>query len=124
MHWLFVLIVLIAVMPIFVLYVSRLQSNRDAALVEARAHAADLAAAAASVQAGLARKGRHVLEMVAQSPALRGGIGECDRFLNWVQYLISQNERPWMTMLVVTDRNGKGVCGTPPNIRQLSLIHI
>ena len=121
LHWFFVLIVLIAVMPIFALYFSRLDSNRERALANARAQAADLAGHAASVQAGLASKARHVLEMIAQSPALRGNIEECDRFLNWVQYLLSQNERPWMTMIVAANPAGKAFCGTYPNVRELDI---
>ncbi len=117
LHWLFVLIVLIAVMPMFALYFSRLQSNREHALAEARAHAADLAGDAASVQAGLAMRSRHVLEMIASSPALRGKVEECETFLNWVQYLtLGQNNSSWVTGFYVLDPTGKGVCGTYSNV--------
>jgi len=118
LHWLFVLIVLIAVMPMFALYFSRLQANRAQALAEARAHAADLAADAASVQAGIAMKARHILELIAESPALRGSIEQCEGFLNWVQYLtLGQNGTAEVTGLFVMDPAGKGVCGTYPNVK-------
>lgn len=122
LHWLFVLIVLIAVMPMFALYFGRLQSNREHALVKARAHAAELAGDAASVQAGLAMKARHILEMIAQSPALRGSVEECESFLNWVQYLaLGQNSTPWITGLFVLNPAGKGICGTYANARTFDI---
>jgi len=120
LHWLFVLIVLIAVMPMFALYFSRLQSNREHALAEARAHAADLAGDAASVQAGIAMKARHLLEMIAQSPALRGTIEECESYLTWVQYL-TQSSTAEVTGLFVMDPAGKGICGTYPNGRSVDV---
>ena len=116
LHWLFVLIVLIAVMPMFALYFSRLQSNREHALADARAHAADLASDAASVQAGIAMKARHILEMIASSPALRGTVAECESFLTWVQYL-TQSSTAEVTGLFVVDAAGKGICGTYPNVK-------
>jgi diguanylate cyclase (GGDEF)-like protein len=119
LHWLFVLIVLIAVMPMFALYFSRLQSNREHALVEARAHAADLAGDAASVQAGIAMKARHLLEMIAQSPALRGTVEECESYLTWVQYLTHSNTAE-VTGFFIIDPAGKGVCGTYPNMKSFN----
>lgn len=122
LHWLFVLIVLIAVMPMFALNFSRLQSNRAHALAEARAHAADLAGDAAAVQAGLAMKARHVLEMIAHSPALRGTDEQCQSYLNWVQYLmLGQNNVPWVTGLYVLNPDGKGVCGTYSNVKSFDI---
>jgi diguanylate cyclase (GGDEF)-like protein len=122
LHWLFVLIVLIAVMPMIALYFSRLHANRAHALAEARAHAADLAGDAASVQAGIAMKSRHILEMIAQSPALRGTFEQCDGFLNWVQYLtLGQNDTPWVAGLFVIDPAGKGICGTYPDVRSFDV---
>lgn len=122
LHWLFVLIVLIAVMPMFALYFGRLQGNREEALLEARAHAAELASEAASVQTGIAMKARHVLEMIASSPALRGNVEECETFLNWVQYLLlGQTERPWVTGIFVANAEGKGICGTYPNTRSFDI---
>jgi diguanylate cyclase (GGDEF)-like protein len=122
LHWFFVLIVLIAVTPMFALYFSRLQSNREQALAEARAHAADLASDAASVQAGLSMKARHLLEMIAQSPSLRGTVDECESFLTWVQYLtLGQNSTPWVTALFVVNPAGKGVCGTNTNARTFDI---
>ena len=122
LHWHFVLIVLIAVMPMFALYFSRLQSNRAQALAEARAHAANLAGDAAAVQAGLAMKARHLLEMVAQSPALRGTVEECESFLNWVQYLtLGQNSTTWVTGLFIIDPTGKGICGTYSNMKSFDI---
>ena len=122
LHWLFVLIVLIAVMPMLALYFGRLQSNREQALGEARAHAVALADEAAAAQAGIAMRARHVLEMIAQSPALRAGAGQCESYLNWVQTLmLGQNEKPWVTGLFLVNPAGRGMCGTYPNIQLLDV---
>jgi diguanylate cyclase (GGDEF)-like protein len=122
LHWLFVLIVLIAVMPMFALYFSRLKASREHALMEARAHAAELASAAATAQAGIAMKARHILELVAQSPALRGSVEQCESFLNWAQYLmLAPNDKPWMTGLYVADPAGKGICGTYSNVKSFDI---
>ena len=122
LHWLFVLIVLIAMMPMFALNFGRLQSNREHALTEARAHAAELAGNAAAAQAGIAMRARHTLEMIAQSPALRGSDVQCESFLNWVQYLLlAPNEKPWVTGFFVLDPSGRGICGTYPDMKAFDI---
>jgi len=122
LHWLFVLIVLVAVAPVFGLYFSRLQSSSERALQEARAHAANLALDAAISHAEIGDKARHLLEMIAQSPSLRGTAEACDGFLEWVQYLsLGQTGKPWVTGLFKSTPLGIGICGTFPNARSLDI---
>ncbi len=122
LHWLFVLIVLVAVAPVFVLYFSRLQSGSERALLEARAHAATLALEAATAHAEVGGKARHLLEMIAQSPSLREAADDCEKYLQWVQYLaLSQNGKPWITGIFKIDTSGLGICGTFPNSRSLDI---
>jgi len=67
-------------------------------------------------------KARHLLEMIAPSPALRGSIEQCESFLTWVQYLtFSQNGTAWLTGLFITDPAGKGICGTFSNVRSFDI---
>ena len=73
-----------------------------------------------SVQAGIAMKARHLLEMIAQSPALRGTVEECESYLTWVQYL-TQSSTAEVTGLFVMDPAGKGICGTYPNGRSVDV---
>jgi diguanylate cyclase (GGDEF)-like protein len=122
LHWLFVLIVLVAVAPVFGLYFGRLHSSSERAVLEARAHAATLALNGATAHAEIGGKARHLLEMIAQSPSLRGTADDCEKFLEWVQYLtLSQNGRPWVTGLFEISPEGLGTCGTFPNARTLDV---
>lgn len=122
LHWLFGLIVLIAVTPVFVLYFSRLQTNRAEALAEARSQVHQLATRAANVEADIAVKSRHVLETLASATALPRADHDCDSFLRWVQHLVvGQGTTPWITGLFTTDAKGNYVCGTFSNGKSVNL---
>jgi diguanylate cyclase (GGDEF)-like protein len=113
LHWLFGLIVLIAVMPVFVLYFSRLQASRAEALAEARSQVYQFATRAADVYADITIKSRHVLETVAASASVRSKNRDCDGFFEWVQHLVvGQGTAPWITGLFLTDAKGQYICGT------------
>lgn len=122
LHWLFVLIVLIAVMPVFVLYFSRLQTNREVALVGARDQVYQLATRAAAVHTDIAIKSRHVLETVAAAASQRAKDKDCGKFLSWVQHLVvGQGITPWITGLFITDSAGNYVCGTFTNGKSVNI---
>lgn len=122
LHWLFVLIVLIAMMPVFFLYFSRLQTSKEAALANARDQVSQLATRAAEVHSDIAIKSRHVLETVAAAAELHGSMNNCDGFLKWVQQLVvGQGITPWITGVFVTNPAGKYVCGTFSNARSVEL---
>ena len=122
LHWLFGLIVLIAVTPVFVLYFSRLQTNRAQALAEARSQVHELATRAANVEADIAVKSRHVLETLASATTLPRADHDCGSFLRWVQHLVvGQGTTPWITGLFTTDAKGNYVCGTFNNGKSVNL---
>jgi diguanylate cyclase (GGDEF)-like protein len=122
LHWLFVLIVLIAMMPVFFLYFSRLQTNKEAALANARDQVSQLATRAAEVHSDIAIKSRHVLETIAASSPLRNNMGNCDSFLKWVQHLVvGQGITPWITGVFVTNPSGEYLCGTFSNGKSVNL---
>ena len=122
LHWLFGLIVLIAVTPMFVLYFGRLQTNRAEALAQARSQVHEFATRAANVEADIAIKSRHVLETLARATTLPRASNDCDSFLRWVQHLVvGQGTTPWITGLFTTDSKGNYICGTFRNGKSVSL---
>lgn len=115
LHWLFALIVLIAVMPVFVLYFGRLQTSRADALADARSQVYQLATRAADVYGDITVKSRHVLETVAANSSARKN-RDCGAFFKWVQHLVvGHGTTPWITGLFLTDAHGKYICGTFSN---------
>ncbi len=122
LHWLFGLIVLIAVTPVFILYFGRLQTSRAEALADARSQVHQLATRAANVEADIAVKSRHVLETLASASVLPRTEHDCDTFLRWVQHLVvGQGTTPWITGLFTTDAQGNYVCGTFTNGKSVNL---
>jgi diguanylate cyclase (GGDEF)-like protein len=104
--------VLIAVMPVFVLYFSRLQTSRAEALAEARSQVYQFATRAAEVYSDITIKSRHVLEAVAANTTVRQN-KDCAAFFHWVQHLVvGYGTTPWITGLFMTDDKGKYICGT------------
>jgi cytochrome c-type biogenesis protein CcmH/NrfG len=69
LRWLLVVIVLVAVTPVFALQLYRLQSTSQAALADANARAALLARDAASDHADLIEKAERLLELLRSLPA-------------------------------------------------------
>jgi diguanylate cyclase (GGDEF)-like protein len=115
LHWLFGLIVLIAVMPMFVLYFSRLQTSRAEALADARSQVYQLATRSVEVYADITIKSRHVLETVAANTTVRKN-KDCAAFFKWVQHLVvGHGTTPWITGLFLTDNKGNYICGTFAN---------
>jgi diguanylate cyclase (GGDEF)-like protein len=115
LHWLFTLIVLIAVMPVFVLYFGRLQTSRADALSEARSQVYQLASRAADVYSDITIKSRHVLETVGANSSVRKN-RDCGAFFKWVQHLVvGHGTTPWITGLFLTDAHGKYICGSFSN---------
>jgi len=115
LHWLFGLIVLIAVMPVFVLYFGRLQTSRAEALADARNQVYQLATRSADVYADIAVKSRHVLETVGSNATVRKN-RDCAAFFKWVQHLVvGHGTTPWITGLFLTDDKGEYICGTFEN---------
>ncbi len=116
LRWLIVLIVLLAVMPVFALYLLRLQTSSEQALAEARERAAMLARDGAAAHAQIAVQARQFLEVVSQVPAVREITPECDRFLGWLH-----GGRQWLAAIFVVDPSGKAQCGSVENARTLNI---
>jgi diguanylate cyclase (GGDEF)-like protein len=114
---LMVLIVLLAVVPIFVLNLVRLQSNREAAVQRAYDHAAVLATAGVNAHREISDQARHMLEVLAKVPAVRtAALPECEQVLRSIQ-----QGRKWLTGIFVVGADGKGICGGSPSVRTLDV---
>ncbi len=109
LRWLLVVIVLVAVTPVFALQLYRLQSASQAALADANARAALLARDAASDHAELIEKAERLLELLRSLPAVRYATAECTQILIGIQGI-----NPWITTILVTDKNGLVRCHSRP----------
>jgi diguanylate cyclase (GGDEF)-like protein len=117
LRWLLMMIVLVAVAPIFALYFFRLQTNSDTALQHAHERAAVLAEAGVSAHQQITAQARNVLQVIGQLPAVRETqMPECERLLKWVH-----DGRDWIQGIFVVDSTGQGVCGADPIVRTLNV---
>jgi diguanylate cyclase (GGDEF)-like protein len=117
LRWLLVLIVLMAVAPVFALYYLRLQSDSQAALQHAYERSASLAQAGANAHKQIGDQARNLLEVLGQVPVIRTAqLPECENFLRWIR-----DERDWVAGIFVVDPLGKGVCGANPIVRTLDV---
>ena len=117
LRWLVVLIVLLAVAPIFALYLLRLQSSSETALQHAHERAAALALAGANAHRAIGDQARHLLQVLGQVPVIRAGqLDECEAFLRWVH-----RSQDWLSGIFVVDGSGRGICGANPIIRTLDV---
>jgi diguanylate cyclase (GGDEF)-like protein len=114
---LMILIVLLAVVPIFALHVVRLHASAEVAVDHARAHAMALAEAGVGAHERIADQARNLLEVVAQIPAVRSAtLPDCDHVLKSIQA-----KREWLTGIFVVGPDGRGVCGGNPTVRTLDV---
>ena len=116
LRWLIVMIVVLAVMPVFALYLLRLQTSSENALAEAHERAATLARDGANAHAQIGQQARLLLEVASQVPAVRDIGPECDRFLEWVH-----GGRHWLAAIFVVGPSGKAQCGSVENSRLLDV---
>jgi diguanylate cyclase (GGDEF)-like protein len=114
---LMVLIVLLAVLPIFALHVGRLQSTKDAAIEHAFEQAASLAASGAGAHEQITIQARQLLEILSQIPAVRGAsLPECQEILRTVQ-----EGREWLSGIFVVGRDGNDLCGGSELVKTLDV---
>jgi diguanylate cyclase (GGDEF)-like protein len=117
LRWLLVLIVLLAVTPVFALYLLRLQSDSETALQHAHERAAMLAQAGVNAHRQIGDQSRHLLEVLGQVPVVRTAqLPECENFLKWVH-----QGRDWISGIFVVGPSGQGVCGADPIVRTLDV---
>ena len=111
LRWLLVVIVLVAVTPVFALQLYRLQSASQAALAEAKTRAVSLAGDAASDHTDLIEKAERMLELLRSLPAVRYATAECSQILIGIQGV-----NPWITTILVTDKDGMVRCHGRPGL--------
>jgi diguanylate cyclase (GGDEF)-like protein len=117
LRWLMVVIVLLAVAPLFALNLVRLQSSSDQALQQAYEQAASIARAGVNAHSQVSDQARHLLEVLAQIPAVReSALPECENVMKAVL-----EGRDWLTGIFAVGPNGKGVCGAHPVVRTLDV---
>ncbi|MCC6949042.1 MAG: GGDEF domain-containing protein [Bradyrhizobiaceae bacterium] len=118
LRWLMVLIVLLAIAPMFALHLSRVQSSREALLQQAHQQATSLAEGGVRAQQQIADHARQLTEVLARVPSIRNASqGECDEVLTSVL----GDGRAWLTAIFVFDSAGRGLCGTSPAARSLDI---
>ena len=117
LRWLMVVIVLLAVAPLFALNLLRLQSSSDLALQQAYEQAASIARAGVNAHSQVSDHARHLLEVLAQIPAVREtSLPECENVMKAVL-----EGRDWLTGIFAVGPDGKGVCGASPVVRTLDV---
>jgi hypothetical protein len=117
LRWLMVLIVVLAVVPIFALHLVRLQAGSEAAMERAYAQAAVLAEGGVAAQTRLVDEARQLLEVLSKIPAVRSAaLPACEQVLSSVE-----KDREWLTGLFVVGPSGKGICGGSPVVRTLDV---
>lgn len=113
LRWLLVLIVLVAVAPVFALQLYRLHASRDVALAEARERAVTLARNLADDHSDVIVKARDLLELLGGLPAVRLATPECPQILVGIQRL-----NPWATTILVADGKGEVRCHSRPGLAE------
>jgi diguanylate cyclase (GGDEF)-like protein len=117
LRWLVVLIVLLAIAPMFALHLVRLQSSREALLQQAYRQAATLAESGVRAHQQIADHARQLLEVLAQVPSVRrASMLECEQVLKGVR-----EGRDWLTGIYVFNAAGRGLCGTSSVARSLDV---
>lgn len=117
LRWLMVLIVMLAIAPLFALNLVRLQSSSDLALQQAYEQAAAIAQAGVNAHNQVSDQARHLLEVLAQIPAVReSSLPECETVMKAVL-----EGRNWLTGIFAVGPDGKGVCGANPVVRTLDV---
>jgi diguanylate cyclase (GGDEF)-like protein len=111
LRWLLVLIVLVAVAPVFALQLYRLHASRDVALADARERAVTLARNLAEDHSQVIEKARQLLELLGGLPAVRHATAECSQILLGIQRL-----NPWVTTILVASGAGEVRCHGRPGI--------
>lgn len=107
LRWLLIAIVALAALPVFGLYLLRLNASGDVAIAEARELAVELAQRGADSHNNQVASARSLLETVASLPEVRrGGLG-CDSTLAHIH-----KNAQWTSSIFLLDASGRGVCAS------------
>jgi len=114
LRWLMIAIVALAALPVFALYLARLNSSSERALEYAREFAAALARDGAKQQHSLVVAARGLGEAVRVIPAIQQGVN-CDALLADIHA-----KATWASSLFLLDSNGIGACTSRPGARGMN----
>jgi len=115
LRWLLVAIVALAALPVFALYLSRLNASSERALHEARELAASLALSGATEQQKLVAHARGLAEALKNVPAIQNQTADCPALLAEVN-----SKAGWAATLFLLNTKGIAVCSSRPNGHGLS----
>jgi len=114
LRWLLIAIIALAAMPVFVLYLARLNSSSEQALAQARDFAASLAASGASQQERMVSNARGLAEAIRNIPAIQSG-RNCDALLAEIN-----GKAAWAASMFLLDPNGVGLCSSRNGARGMN----
>jgi diguanylate cyclase (GGDEF)-like protein len=106
LRWLLIAIVALAALPVFVLYLARLNTSSERALEQAREFAATLAQSGANQQHNLVLNARGLGEAIKHIPAI-GTASNCDGLLSEINAKAS-----WASSIFLLDNKGLGLCAS------------
>jgi len=106
LRWLLIAIVALAALPVFALYLARLNASSEHALQQAREFAASLARSAADQQHNLLLNARGLSEAIRHIPSIAER-KDCDALLSGINQKAS-----WASSIFLLDKSGVGICGS------------
>lgn len=115
LRWLLIAIVALAAMPVFALYLARLNSSNARALEGARELAVSLARSGATQQQNLMKNARGLTEALKYAPAIQHQSPECDALLAEVNAKAS-----WAASLFLLNTKGVAVCSSRPGAQGMN----
>jgi diguanylate cyclase (GGDEF)-like protein len=107
LRWLLIAIVALAALPVFALYLSRLNASSEHALEEARDLAASLARTAATDQKNLVAQARGLAEALKTTPAIQNQTADCDALLTEVSA-----KAGWQATMFLFNTKGIALCAS------------
>lgn len=115
LRWLLIAIIALAALPVFVLYLARLNASGERALEEARDFAVMLARNGADRQQDLVSNARGIGEAIRNIQAIQNGTN-CDALLSEIHA-----KTAWAASLSLTDTKGVGICSSRISARGMNL---
>jgi diguanylate cyclase (GGDEF)-like protein len=115
LRWLLIAIVALAVLPVFALYLARLNSSSERALADAREVAMSLARSAAHQQESLVLNARGLSEALRNVPAIQFQSPDCDTLLTEINA-----KATWASVLFIVNAKGTAVCGSRPSVHGMN----
>ncbi len=107
LRWLLIAIVALAALPVFALYLARLNSSNERALIEAREFAQSLARSGAMQQQNLVMNSRGLAEALRHVPALQYHSADCETLLSEVNA-----KAAWASSLFLLNNKGVPICSS------------